>query len=512
MAFKLDDLLRRGPEIWTYRTTDSLSTVLGAGYFNAALDKMEAGDQILVSVLSDLNATPGTTASLQRPLLVTGLSAGAVSVALADGGIPTGYINVLDYGADPTGVADSTAALVAAEAAAYTAGGGVIHVPPGNIKFTSTVTIRSGVRIKGTCNYASRLTYAPTLAGTGLLFSQGASGVFNAGLADVRIICDETSLTKTIIGVIDGRECVFERFIITNSSGLAVAGGDTCGFMTNGREKIVLRDYEIAAPRPVVFGVNPNTSNGDLSVDHFTLTNSYLRGGSVAPTTKPDASIHIETGAVVHNLVIDGAGAATNSAEFLHFVHAAAQTVARPSQTISISGVRTETGRSASAYSVVIDTSGASAPGLKTLRLDSNIWDDSRNGLNLNYVEDVVETCGLYLHGSGSSATALMTLKDCQSVTWNNVSTAATSKDISLDSGMRKIWEMPKASYKQHPHVARWGLKNTGAAGVLYGTGSPNGAVEGTIGDQYIDLNGGAGATLYVKESGNWTTSGWAAK
>lgn len=81
MAFKLDDLLRRGPEIWTYRTTDSLSTVLGAGYFNAALDKMEAGDQILVSVLSDLNATPGTTASLQRPLLVTGLSAGAVRAA-----------------------------------------------------------------------------------------------------------------------------------------------------------------------------------------------------------------------------------------------------------------------------------------------------------------------------------------------------------------------------------------------------------------------------------------------
>lgn len=46
----------------------------------------------------------------------------------------------------------------------------------------------------------------------------------------------------------------------------------------------------------------------------------------------------------------------------------------------------------------------------------------------------------------------------------------------------------------------------------IYGTGSPEGAREGNIGDSYINTNGGAGTTLYVKESGNGTNTGWAAK
>lgn len=47
---------------------------------------------------------------------------------------------------------------------------------------------------------------------------------------------------------------------------------------------------------------------------------------------------------------------------------------------------------------------------------------------------------------------------------------------------------------------------------VKVGTGSPNGVVTGDIGNLYINTSGGAGTTLYVKESGTATNTGWVAK
>ncbi len=38
-----------GPTIWAYATTDALTATDAAGYFNAAADKLQVGDWILVS-------------------------------------------------------------------------------------------------------------------------------------------------------------------------------------------------------------------------------------------------------------------------------------------------------------------------------------------------------------------------------------------------------------------------------------------------------------------------------
>jgi hypothetical protein len=46
----------------------------------------------------------------------------------------------------------------------------------------------------------------------------------------------------------------------------------------------------------------------------------------------------------------------------------------------------------------------------------------------------------------------------------------------------------------------------------LIGNGSPNGAVTDNPGARYSNLSGGAGTTLYVKESGVGTNTGWVAK
>jgi len=45
----------------------------------------------------------------------------------------------------------------------------------------------------------------------------------------------------------------------------------------------------------------------------------------------------------------------------------------------------------------------------------------------------------------------------------------------------------------------------------IEGSGTPEGAVTGSIGDIFSDIAGGAGTTFYVKESGNATNTGWVA-
>ena len=47
---------------------------------------------------------------------------------------------------------------------------------------------------------------------------------------------------------------------------------------------------------------------------------------------------------------------------------------------------------------------------------------------------------------------------------------------------------------------------------IITGVGGPNGAVVGSPGDMYLNSSGGANTTLYVKESGNATNTGWIGK
>jgi hypothetical protein len=47
---------------------------------------------------------------------------------------------------------------------------------------------------------------------------------------------------------------------------------------------------------------------------------------------------------------------------------------------------------------------------------------------------------------------------------------------------------------------------------VYRGKGSPEGEVKGSIGALYINLDGGASTTLYIKESDDKKTTGWVEK
>lgn len=47
---------------------------------------------------------------------------------------------------------------------------------------------------------------------------------------------------------------------------------------------------------------------------------------------------------------------------------------------------------------------------------------------------------------------------------------------------------------------------------IKHGTGSPEGVITANIGSLYLDHEGGTNTTLYIKESGNGTATGWVAK
>lgn len=74
----------------------------------------------------------------------------------------------------------------------------------------------------------------------------------------------------------------------------------------------------------------------------------------------------------------------------------------------------------------------------------------------------------------------------------NNSSVAETQRGITADTLLARVG---------------------GASGPTWsnGSGTPEGSVTGSPGDLYSDTDGGAGVTLYVKESGTGNT-GWVAK
>ena len=75
---------------------------------------------------------------------------------------------------------------------------------------------------------------------------------------------------------------------------------------------------------------------------------------------------------------------------------------------------------------------------------------------------------------------------------------------MDADSGAHK-WRDNDGTYSIAGTVAH-------TFGTLEGTGSPEAAVVGSIGDTYRRRDGGAGTSTYVKESGNGTNTGWVAK
>ena len=81
MGYARSGLQRIGPQnsgaptLWTYATTDALTTVDGSGYFNDAADVLQVGDWILCSSSSTygIHIVTGNTRNLTSDPVVAGV-------------------------------------------------------------------------------------------------------------------------------------------------------------------------------------------------------------------------------------------------------------------------------------------------------------------------------------------------------------------------------------------------------------------------------------------------------
>ena len=67
-----------------------------------------------------------------------------------------------------------------------------------------------------------------------------------------------------------------------------------------------------------------------------------------------------------------------------------------------------------------------------------------------------------------------------------------------------------------HTVVQSWvdecGFSDFDPSFLFYGAGSPEGAVVAPLGAIYLNTSGGANTSIYVKETGSYTNTGWVAK
>lgn len=184
-------------------------------------------------------------------------------------------------------------------------------------------------------------------------------------------------------------------------------------------------------------------------------------------------------------------------------------------------------GASGTGIAVTTASTGFTAP---LTSLNNQIVDNIVQGFAVPY--GTAEATDLYRYPAGATTTmrgplsCLDTLSVDGSVTLGNASTdehlilGSVGVNASADANVGVKIAKPtgalfglylssgRAFFAEYVIVPSLGVGN---ADIMSGTGSPEGVVSGAIGSLFLRTDGGAGTTMYVKESGAGNT-GWTAK
>lgn len=135
------------------------------------------------------------------------------------------FVNVLDYGADPTGVADSLAAFDAALAATSALNTLMLVIPPGNYKMSNTWVIDRPVHVLG----------------SGTRPSAGGSTLYvNVGAGCDGILVKYFVSSPTDIGA---HKSILENFHIVSSSGVAAWQPNLTNYYLAGTSTVISTAY-----------------------------------------------------------------------------------------------------------------------------------------------------------------------------------------------------------------------------------------------------------------------------
>lgn len=208
-------------------------------------------------------------------------------------------VSVLDFGADPTGATDSTAAIQAAVNSRN--GFCAIYFPSGTYKITSTITFaydRYMVYGDGT---ASRINFMPTTNDDCFLFDKGSTSTVQNVIRDLTFYSDDTIYDKRAITLVNVSQCVLENLqtIYPHWSG----GSNYSTFLwIQGRDTTAVRGLNVFADVPIRISPipAPHVAAG-IGIDHFHFSDCYL---GVTKSTK--WCVQIDSGVDLTHTTFDG--------------------------------------------------------------------------------------------------------------------------------------------------------------------------------------------------------------
>jgi hypothetical protein len=209
-------------------------------------------------------------------------------------------VNVLDFGADPTGVADSTVAIQAA----VNANNGFcsIYFPSGTYKVTSTITFAYDRYFVYGDGVASRINFMPTANDICFLFQKFDNArSTQQTIRDLAFYSDDTTYDKTAISIVDIVSSLLENIqtLFPHWSG----GSNYSTFLhVQGRDSTAVRGLNVQADVPIRISPipSPHVAAG-IGIDHFHFSDCYL---ICSKTTK--SCVQIDTGVELTHTTFDG--------------------------------------------------------------------------------------------------------------------------------------------------------------------------------------------------------------
>jgi len=192
--------------------------------------------------------------------------------------------NVLDYGADPTGVSDSAAAIQAAitAASASVAGstGAVVYLPTGTYLIGTTITLPNRVGLQGANGRGTTIKPHPSFSSQYMFHaSNGTSSMFASWIRDMFIDARGKNMTAVVYSQAWQETCGMDRVLIYFD------GTTPIGFLYSdgygGAALLKLSDMEIFADSTAAFSKGIQVNQISL-VGSFVLmlNNSTIAGSS----------------------------------------------------------------------------------------------------------------------------------------------------------------------------------------------------------------------------------------
>lgn len=344
---------------------DSAAGELSVPYVKTVLDPIEI-DGTAFATGSILTVDSGGYVTSLGPSTTAGLALTSRGTGLAPSYVRNRYNLAAFTNVDPTGVANSTASVIAALAN----GAGEYYFPHGTYLLTpNSITISTaGTILRGDSYGGTIIKAAAGTAGPVFTFSAGASVLNFTGISDMQFMSADTTTQKTMVKVSDVADFFADR-IVSNDN--AWKGASSVGIEVYGRQSIRIRNCVLYADIPIKIGPDPNIST--VSFDHSSVENSVL----VVTAGLDNSGVSILTATVL--TAVEFRNVAFVRGKYgIYYNDTGAGTTA--CQGIIISNCRSEQTNSSSGYAVYI---ASTVRAIQSLVIEGFVLDPGMNGVLL---------------------------------------------------------------------------------------------------------------------------------